>query len=505
MDQVVYFPSTPSFPAARGVEAALDHAARQHAPLMARGTRFHAESSVPRLLTHLRTGHVDALVIDARAESGPVDRSPAVELLRALFPEQGTSGPIGREQTWLVVDASPGGAKLAFEAGRARIAGSLAVDADDDAPALVWRALEKTLRRRKTGRIALCLAGGGIEGLFYELGVLRALQHFTQDFALHQVDIICGISAGAFLGGFMANGLSTDEIIRGMQFGGGKLDRIDRLSVFDPNFSELIQRIGQSAKAVTQRRSGLVQSLFRIPPTGIFAGAGLRSYLARQLAKPGMSDDFRQLDRKLFIGATDQDTAEHVVFGAPGWDHVPVHQAVRASSALTPIFSPERIENRYYVDGAFTRTTNVRIAVENGATLVILIDPLVPIFSERPGYVASKGGVMVGMQGLKSLIHGRFDRAIHMLRTMYPHVAFHLFQPDGATMRVMAGSPMKFFYRAEIEEIAFRETLRSIRQHRFDSLQRDFTRHSVRFSDPQADLGSIKRDLLDEASIVQVA
>ena len=112
---------------------------------------------------------------------------------------------------------------------------------------------------------------------------------------------------------------------------------------------------------------------------------------------------------------------------------------------------------------------------------------------------------MVGMQGLKSLIHGRFDRAIHMLRTMYPHVAFHLFQPDGATMRVMAGSPMKFFYRAEIEEIAFRETLRSIRQHRFDSLQRDFTRHSVRFSDPQADLGSIKRDLLDEASIVQVA
>jgi NTE family protein len=218
-----------------------------------------------------------------------------------------------------------------------------------------------------------------------------------------------------------------------------------------------------------------------------------------------MVDSFTETRHKLFIGATDQDTADHVVFGSPGWDHVPIHLAVRASSALTPFYAPQQIEGRYYMDGGFTRTTNMRIAVQNGASLVILIDPLVPIVSPRPGYVASKGGVLVGMQGLKALIHGRFDRAIYALRAMYPNTSFHLFQPDGAVMRLMAGSPMKFFYRPEIEEIAFRETVRSIRQYRFDRLQTDFERQDVRFEDPEADMDTIKRDLLDEASEVQVA
>jgi NTE family protein len=505
MEQVVYFTSTPSYAAVRGAEAALDHAARHISPLMARSVRFQAENSVPRLLEKLGSRDVDALVIDARQESVPVDQSPTIELIQALFHEHDIGGPIGREQTWLVVNPDQRGAHLSFAAGRARLAGALAIDSQEPAWDQIWRRTESTLRRRKGGRIALCLAGGGIEGLFYELGVLRALQHFMPEFAMHQVDIICGISAGAIIGAFMANGLSTDEIVRGMQFGEGKLDQIDRFSIFDPNVGELFQRLGKSAKSILRGRSTPLQSLFRLAPTGIFAGNGLRHYLERQFNKPDMTDDFRQLERKLFIGATDQDTAEHVIFGSPGWEHVPIHQAVRASSALTPFYAPEQIEGRYFVDGAFTRTTNMRIAVENDATLVILIDPLVPIYSERPGYVSSKGGVMVGMQGIKSLIHGRFDRAVHMLRAMYPHVAFHLFQPDGATMRVMAGSPMKFFYRTEIEEIAFRETLRSIRQQRFDKLQRDFGRHSVPFSDPQADMGSIKRDLLDEASEVQVA
>ena len=505
METVVYFVSNPGITAARSTEAALENAARHVSPLMARGVRVHVESNVTRLLAQLHARDVDALVIDARDEVGSIGESATASLMRTLFQEQDIGGPIGREQTWLVADAGDCGTRLSFEAGRARIAGVATVARDEAGWRTIWQRVESTLRRRKGGRIALCLAGGGIEGLFYELGVLRALQYFMPEFAVQDVDIVCGISAGAVIGAFMANGLSPDEIVRGMQFGQGRLDKIDPLTVFDPNLSELAQRVGASASSLLFRRASLLQSVFRLAPTGIFAGKGLRKYLAKQFAKPGMTDSFPLLKHKLFVGATDQDTAEHVVFGAGGWDHVPIHQAVRASSALTPFYAPERIDGRYFVDGAFTRTTNLRIAVENDATLVILIDPLVPICSDRPGYVASKGGVTVGMQGLKSLIHGRFDRAVHMLRTMYPHVAFHLFQPDGATMRVMAGSPTKFFHRTEIEEIAYRETIRAIRQHRFEGLQRDFGRHSVPFVDPQADLGTIKRDLLDEASEVQVA
>ncbi len=505
METVAYFTSTPTFTGLRTTELALESAARHASPLMARGVRFQIESNVPRLLARLRSRTAQALVIDARHENVPLAESPTLELLRAMFDSTETIGPIAREKTWIVVDPDDRGAQIAFEAGRARVAGCLPAPAEEAGWQEVWRRVEATLRNRQAGKIALCLAGGGIEGLFYELGVLRGLQHFLPDFQLHDVDVICGISAGAILGAFLANGVGPAEIGRGIQFGGDRVDRIDRLSIFDPNVGELARRIGTSAAALATGRSSALQSLFHLLPTGLFAGEGLRRYLEKQFSKPGMVDQFPELPHKLYVGATDQDTAEHILFGSPGWEHVPIHLAVRASSALAPFYAPQIIDGRYFMDGAFTRTTNVRIAVEQQATLVILIDPLVPIFSEQPGYVASKGGITVGMQGLKSLIHGRFDRAIHMLRSMYPHVAFHLFQPDGATMRVMAGSPTKFFYRTEIEEISFRETVRAIRQQRFDALQTDFARHSVAFVDPEADLGNVKRDLLDEASEVQVA
>jgi hypothetical protein len=48
----------------------------------------------------------------------------------------------------------------------------------------------------------------------------------------------------------------------------------------------------------------------------------------------------------------------------------------------------------------------------------------------------------------------------------------------------MAGSPMKYFYREEIEEIAYRETMREIRTRRARQLARDFERHDIRFRDP---------------------
>ncbi|MBI5537423.1 MAG: patatin-like phospholipase family protein [Deltaproteobacteria bacterium] len=505
MEQILYFVAASTPTPARAAQAALDSVARHVSPLIARGVQFQLETSLPRALERLRSGAFYALIVDARVTFGSPAQTTALELLHTLFDEHDIAGPVSRDQTWLVVDPDKAGAELAFEAGRIHIAGSIVAPFDDAGWRDIWLRVEATIQHRREGRIAICLAGGGIEGLFYELGVLRALQYFLPNFQLQDTDILCGISAGAIVSGFMANGLGPREIARGFQYGEGRIEKINKGDIFDPNFGELAQRLGTSALGLLRGRHTPLQALFRLAPTGVFAGAGLRRYLDRQLNRPGMVNRFTDLKHKLFIGATDQDTAEHVVFGSPGWDHVPIHLAIRASAALTPFYTPQRIEGRYYMDGGFTRTTNMRIAVQSGASLVILIDPLVPIVSPRPGYVASKGGVLVGMQGLKALIHGRFDRAVYALRAMYPHISFHLFQPDGAVMRLMAGSPMRFFYRPEIEEIAFRETVRSIRQYRFDRLRTDFARQSVRFEDPESELDTIKRDLLDEASEVQVA
>ena len=157
--------------------------------------------------------------------------------------------------------------------------------------------------------------------------------------------------------------------------------------------------------------------------------------------------------------------------------------ATIASCALAPFFVPERVDGRYYVDGAFTRTTTLRVAVKHGATLAVLVDPLVPIRSDVAGYVQRRGGLFGTMQGLKCLINGRFDKAVGAIREMFPEVAFHLFRPEDDEMRILSGSPMKFLYREEIEELAYQRTLRKIRAA-LPELTRDFARHGVTFREP---------------------
>jgi predicted acylesterase/phospholipase RssA len=504
MENVVYFVVDASEQEVRATASAMDQTARELSPVLSREVRFHVENALPRVLAKLRLHGADALIVDARREVCDPSQSKALELLRELYREHEVAGPVSRARTWLVAPSSGLGARMAFEAGRLRIGGTIPLELGDPGWVAIWRQLDRAVQQRRGGKTAICLAGGGIEGGFYEVGVLRALQFFLPEFSLANVDIICGISVGSIIGAFLANGLSPDEIMRGMKLGEGRLDKLGKSAAFDPNVREFAKRFGRGMMSAVRGKASL-QTMLQMIPSGAFGGTGIHRYLEQNLTKPGMIDRFPDLPRKLYVGATDQDTMEHVVFGSPGWDHIPIHEAVRASAALAPFYAPQCIEGRYYIDGAFTRTTDIRVAVEHGATLIIVVDPLVPIVSERSGYVASKGAIMGTMQALKSMIHGRFGAAAEQLRARFPNVALHLFQPDGAAMRLMAGSPMKFFYRTEIEDITYRQTIRSVRQRLFPALQNDFARHSIAFVDPDASLGSIKRDLLDEADEVLVA
>ncbi|MEZ4337153.1 MAG: patatin-like phospholipase family protein [Sandaracinaceae bacterium] len=219
-------------------------------------------------------------------------------------------------------------------------------------------------------------------------------------------------------------------------------------------------------------------------PTAAFSGRRLGGWLERQLTQSGMSNRFDALRRPLYVGATDQDTSQAVLFSHERMGHVPIHRAVQASSALVPFYPPVEIDGRHYVDGAFSRTTNMRVAARRGATLVILIDPLVPALGRDAGYVRKRGGIYATTQGLKALINGRFDKANRAIAEMYPNVAFHLFRPEADEMRILSGSPMKYFYRREVEEIAFEATTRKLREA-FVPIARDFRLHGVTLRDPE--------------------
>jgi predicted acylesterase/phospholipase RssA len=486
MDHVLYFVANPSRQALDAAREGLERIARRASASRLSKVHLAFEQSAARALAKLRSGGTDALVIDARGEAGGIEESSSLSLLRGLFDEHDLPRVISRDKAWLAVDGTSAGAALAFEAGKLRIAGVIPTHDAPEPWESIWQRIAETIAVGRGGRIALCLAGGGTEGLLYELGVVRALERFLPRYRLQDVDIICGISAGAILGGLLANGIGADELHAGLKGEKSRLDPIRRSDLFDPNIAELGRRAVRLSWEVARGKRSPLSAIFRLPPAGLFAGNGLRRWLAAQFKKPGMIDQFEDLPHRLYIGATDQDTSEHVVFGAQGAPRVPIHVAIRASTALAPFYAPEKIDGRYYVDGGFTRTTNLRVAVQEGATLVILVDPLVPVSVNQPGHVADRGAVYTAMQGLKSLINGRFDKVVPTLRAMYPQVAFHIFQPGPDTRRVMAGSPMKYFAREAIVEMAYRETVRDIRSFRLAQLSRDFERHGVTFADPEA-------------------
>ena len=66
----------------------------------------------------------------------------------------------------------------------------------------------------ETGKIGLALAGGGAEGAIYEIGVLRALDEALDGLDFNRVPVTVGISAGAFVGASLANGITTAQLAR---------------------------------------------------------------------------------------------------------------------------------------------------------------------------------------------------------------------------------------------------------------------------------------------------
>lgn len=481
MDTILYFGERfgelglDRLPDARIAEDGSVHYASPERPVATR-RRVLGIGEPERALGYLRHQPVDALLLDARGDA----LVGATRFLEQVFPHGRMGGPILRQRVLALVE--PDGVEGAFALGHHGI-GSVVADAG---PASIESALGTLLSQRGRGKIAVCLAGGGIEGLLYELGVLRALESFLADRAVVDFDFFCGISAGAILGSFLANGVGPDEILRSLEGRGHRIDPIGKWDLFEPNYPEigarLSQLLGELARGGRGPR-GALSSLARAVPTAAFSGRRLGGWLERQLTRPGMSNRFGGLRRPLYVGATDQDTSQAVLFSHERNGHVPVHRAVQASSALVPFYPPVEVDGRHYVDGAFSRTTNMRVAARRGATLVILIDPLVPALGREPGYVRRRGGIYATTQGLKALINGRFDKANRAIAEMYPNVAFHLFRPEADEMRILSGSPMKYFYRREVEEVAFEATTRKLREA-FVPIARDFRLHGVTLRDP---------------------
>jgi predicted acylesterase/phospholipase RssA len=88
--------------------------------------------------------------------------------------------------------------------------------------------------------------------------------------------------------------------------------------------------LGIGRKSLTQA----LEATGRQPAHRVFSNQQVHAHLARLFAQNGFTNDFPQLKTQLTLVATNLDTGEAAPFGRPGWDHVPISQAVQASAAL---------------------------------------------------------------------------------------------------------------------------------------------------------------------------
>lgn len=312
----------------------------------------------------------------------------------------------------------------------------------------VWDHCRCTLTEKRRGKRAICAAGGGLSGLYYELGVLKCL-HDACDLDAGTFDMYFGISAGALVTTGLATGFSIDDLIVAYGgLGGGTSHRL-RLEWRHLNIAEVPRRMLLGQQALLKYLSRLVRKEDELSVAAvlgtygnllgpIFDNRSLEQGLRRWLEGEGRSNDFRDLPRPLYIGATDQDRREHVLFGDTGWDDVPISKAIQASTAIHPFFPSVEIKGRYFTDGIVTRTSNLRAAIDKGADLVIVVDPFVPLISDQPGSNARMGNMWVMEQDYKTMSFTRYEQARNEILRRNPKISIYTFVPSNRMRHLMS-------------------------------------------------------------------
>jgi NTE family protein len=323
------------------------------------------------------------------------------------------------------------------------------------------------------------LGGGGFTGGVYEIGALRALDLLATNSTVNQFDVYVGTSAGSFIAALCANGVTPEEMMRVVTSQGPQPFRdVDLSDLLRPNLVEFVRKGAQlplrlasiARQVITQPGQisvmdlalGLAEGL----PSGVYTGAGIERYLHKVLSDPDRTDDFRKLASELYITATDLDTCERIVFGGEGFEAVPISTAVRASGALPMVYAPVQLGGRELVDGGIVSTTNLDIAVEAGAKLVVVINPIVPYVNDfaeqvrtlrgrRARRVSDMGFPQIGYQAFKLVAHQRLHEMASRWEERYPGVDIVLIEPEQTDELMFQTSMMNFTSRLAIARHGF--------------------------------------------------
>ena len=227
-------------------------------------------------------------------------------------------------------------------------------------------------------RTAIVLGAGGTVGIAFHAGVLKAMAEAGLDPAA--ADLVVGTSAGAIVGSIMRSG--------------NDLDLVWAMAHEDQNpFAEnqpfvrpevVFSQGWRTPVGLARRVAGSAYVLHRTvvrwpavrPPLSLqhFYRAGIGSVTEQRMEFANWAGEDWP-DKQLALCSFDIVTGQRVVLGDPEGPRLPLPDAMRAASAVPLLYPPVRLGRRLLIDGAAKSSTNVDVAVEAGAELILVSAP----------------------------------------------------------------------------------------------------------------------------------
>jgi len=186
----------------------------------------------------------------------------------------------------------------------------------------------------------------------------------------------------------------------------------------------------------------------------------------------------------------DLDSGETTAFGCPGYENVPISEAVAASCAIPGLYRPVRIDGVDYVDGGVRKTAHISLALRERCGLTICVNPLVPmrikhsesgirrLGIEEAGPLRSRGLSTILDQAFRVTLHSRLRYGLTRYRREAPDADVVVFEPKPEDLPHFMRNIMRTSGRTRIAEYAYRSTM-ALLDSDFRRFQRVFAKHGL--------------------------
>ena len=208
---------------------------------------------------------------------------------------------------------------------------------------------------------ALVLAGGGVAGIAWELGVLRGIGDVDPDLlvSVRNADVVIGTSAGSAVAAQITTGVTIDDL-----YSAQLSEHSSELEV-ELNLEELMARFAQATTGATspedmRRRIGTLAL-----ETSTVSESVRRAAISARVPEEHWPAG------TLLLTAVDAETGEPAVFTKDSG--VDLVDAVAASCAVPGVWPPVTINGHRYIDGGVRSGTNADLAA--GCDRVLVITP----------------------------------------------------------------------------------------------------------------------------------